>query len=181
MSGKRIARLFIARLVLAVAALVVASFCLAAPRKVKKADLPADVQKTAEREAEGARVVAYWADEAEGVPIYEVDLKVEGHDKGVLIGSDGDVIAVQEEVAWDDLAPAVQEGLRNEAGGGKIGKAHSVTQGGDLVGYGADVEREGKTVHVEVGPSGQPRHDDVSNGDDDDDDGDVPFPAIVTA
>ncbi|HEX4439800.1 MAG TPA: hypothetical protein VH854_06995 [Thermoanaerobaculia bacterium] len=183
MRGKSIARLFIARLGIAVAALVVASFCLAAPRKVKKADLPADVQKTAERESEGARVVAYWTDEAEGVPIYEVDLKVEGHDKGVLIGADGDVIAVQEEVAWDDLAPAVQEGIRSAAGDGKIGKAHSVTQGGDLVGYGADVEREGKTVHVEVGPNGQPLHngDGASNGDDDGDDADVPFPGIVTA
>jgi len=170
----------IARFDVALAAFVVAAYGFAAPKKIKKADLPADVQKTAEREADGARVVAYWSDETEGIPIYEMDLKVEGHDKGVLIGAGGDVIAVQEEVAWDDLAPAVQEGIRSAAGGGKIGKAHSVTQGGDLVGYGADVERDGQTIHVEVGPNGQPRHD-ASNGEGDDDDGDVPFPGIVEA
>jgi hypothetical protein len=149
---------------------------------VKKADLPEEVQKTAEREAHGARVVAYWQDETEGVPIYEVDLKVAGHDKGILIGPDGGVIAVQEEVAWDDLAPAVQEGIRNAAGGGKIGKAHSVSQGGDVVGYGADVERDGQTVHVEVGPDGQPRNGAASSEDGDDDTyGEVPFAEIVTA
>jgi hypothetical protein len=177
MRGKVVSRLFIT-----LAALTLASAAFAAPKKVKKEDLPADVQKTAERESDGARVVAYWTDEAEGIPIYEMDLKVDGHDKGVLIGAGGDVIAIQEEVAWDDLASAVQEGIRNAAGGGKIGKAHSVTQGGDVVGYGADVERDGKTIHVEVGPNGQPRHDGASNGgDDDEEDGEVPFAAIVEA
>jgi hypothetical protein len=138
------------------AALLAASVASAEARKVKKADLPDEVRKTAERESQGARVVAYWQDDDDGTSIYEVDLKVNGHDKGVLIGPDGDVLAVQEDVAWDDLDPAVQEGIRNLADGGRIGKAHSVSQGGSVVGYGADVERDGQTIHVQVGPDGQP-------------------------
>ena len=163
-----------------VAAFLAASVSEAAARKVKKADLPEEVRKTAERESTGARVVAYWQDDADGMSIYEVDLKVQGHDKGVLIDGDGGVIAVQEEVAWDDLAPGVQEGIRNLANGGKIGKAHSVSQGGDVVGYGADVERDGQTIHIEVGPDGRPRGGAASD-DDDGGNGAIPFGAIVTA
>ena len=162
-----------------VAALLAASVVSAEAKKIKKADLPAEVRKTVDRESSGARVVAYWLDEDEGASIYEVDLKVNGHDKGILIGASGEVIAVQEEVAWDDLDPAVQEGIRNLAGGGKIGKAHSVTQGGDVVGYGADVESDGRTIHVQVGPDGQPRNDAASG--EEDLSGEIPFAAIVTA
>ena len=163
------------------AAFLAASIVHAEARKIKKGDLPEEVRRTAERESEGARVVAYWLDEDDGASIYEVDLKVDGHDKGVLIGSDGEVIAVQEEVAWGDLDPAVQEGIRNLAGGGRIGKAHSVTQGGDVVGYGADVDRDGRTIHVEVGPDGQPRPGASPSDGDEDLSGEIPFSGIVTA
>jgi hypothetical protein len=166
--------------VVVVAALLAASVSQAAAKKVKKGDLPEEVRKTAERESTGARVVAYWQDDADGTSIYEVDLKVQGHDKGVLIDSDGGVIAVQEEVAWDDLAPGVQEGIRNLANGGKIGKAHSVSQGGDVVGYGADVERDGQTIHIEVGPDGRPRGGAASDGEDGGD-FEIAFATIVTA
>src|SRR4051812_465831 len=106
-----------ARVVVGILVLVLAAAAAqATPKKVKKADLPAEVQKTLERESEGARLVALWQDDAEGAAIYEADLKVEGHDKGILISEDGDVIAVQEEVGWEDLEPAVQEGLRKAAG-----------------------------------------------------------------
>jgi hypothetical protein len=164
-----------------VAALLAASAAQAAAKKVKKTDLPEEVRRTAERESAGARVVAYWQDDADGTSIYEVDLKVKGHDKGVLIDAGGDVIAVQEEVAWDDLEPTVQEGIRNLAQGGKIGKAHSVSQGGDVVGYGADVVREGQTIHVEVGPDGQPRGGTPSSDGSDGSGDEIPFAGIVTS
>lgn len=164
-----------------IAALLAASAARAEAKKIKKADLPEEVRKTAERESQGAHVVAYWQDDDDGASIYEVDLKVSGHDKGVLISPDGEVLAVQEDVAWDDLDPAVQEGLRTLADGGRIGQAHSVTQGGDVVGYGADVERDGRTVHVQVGPDGQPRSGAASSDDGGDLSGEVPFPGIVSA
>jgi hypothetical protein len=164
-----------------VAALLAASAAQAAAKKVKKTDLPEEVRKTVDRESAGAHVVAYWRDDADGTSIYELDLKVQGHDKGILIDEDGGVIAIQEEVAWDALDPAVQEGIRNLADGGKIGKAHSVSQGGDVVGYGADVERDGQTLHIEVGTDGKPRGGTASNGDEDGTPDEIPFVAIVTA
>jgi len=162
------------------AAFLAASIAHASAKKVKKADLPEEVRKTAERESSGARVVAYWQDDADGTTIYEVDLKVQGHDKGVLIDSDGGVIAIQEEVAWDDLAPGVQEGIRDLARGGKIGRAHSVSQGGDVVGYGAEVERDGETIQVEVGPDGRPRSGAASSDGDEGDPVDIRFATIVS-
>ena len=180
---KRAARLAVGILVMVLAA----SAAQAAAKKVKKADLPQEVQKTVDRESEGARVVALWQDDAEGAAVYEVDLKVAGHDKGILISEDGDVIAVQEEVGWDDLEAAVQEGLRKAAGDGKISKTHSFTQGGDLVGYGAEVERDGQTFQVEVDPDGQPRRGPANSDSDGDESGTGSAPgedlylAIVTA
>ncbi len=140
-----------------VAALLIASAARAEARKIKKTDLPEVVRETADREASGARVVAYWRNVVEGSPIYEVDLKVEDRNKGILIAEDGEILAVQEEVVWDDLPPGVQESFRRVAGDRDIEEVHSVTRNGEIVGYGARIDGDHGDFHIEVGPRGEPR------------------------
>ena len=140
-----------------VAAFLIASEGWAQARKIKKADLPEVVRETADREATGARVVAYWRNVVEGSPIYEVDLKVEDRNKGILIAEDGEILAVQAELVWDDLPPGVQESFRRAAGDRDIEEVHSVTRHGEIVGYGARINGDHGDFHIEVGPRGEPR------------------------
>jgi len=68
----------------------------------------------------------------------------------------GAVVEVEEEVAWDALPAAVQAGLTNKAGGGKIGNVESITKQGKLVAYEAHVTANGKRSEIQVGPDGRP-------------------------
>ena len=124
------------------------------PKKLKESDLPEAVQKTATEQA-GGKVLAYWEREQDGGVIYEVDVDVEGHGKGVLIRPDGSVLAVQEEVPFDKLDASVQAGIKQRAGEGKIGKVYSVTQDGKVVRYVALVDNAGQKGKVVVGPTGE--------------------------
>lgn len=126
------------------------------PKKLKESDLPEAVQKTATEQAGGAKILAYWEREQDGGVIYEMDVDVEGHGKGVLIRPDGTVLAVQEEVPFDKLGASVQSGIKQRAGEGKIDKVYSVSQDGKVVRYVALVDNAGQKGKVIVGPAGEP-------------------------
>ncbi len=140
----------------AVLALGVGATASAQAKKLKESDLPEAVQKTAAEQGGGGKVLAYWEREQDGGVIYEVDIDVEGHGKGVLIRPDGSVLAIQEEVPFDKLDASVQSGLKQGAGDGKIGKVFSVKQDGKVVRYVALVDNAGQKGKVVVGPDGAP-------------------------
>jgi hypothetical protein len=139
----------------AVLALGIGAAASAQAKKLKETDLPEAVQKTAAEQGGGGKVLAYWEREEGGGVIYEVDLDVEGHGKGVLIRPDGTLLAIQEEVPFDKLDASVQAGIKQRAGDGKIGKVYSVTQDGKVVRYVAQVDNGGQKGKVVVGPDGE--------------------------
>src|SRR5262245_31773306 len=100
----------------AVLALGVGAVASAQAKKLKEADLPEAVQKTVTEHSSGAKVTAVWEREEDGGVVYEVDLDVSGHGKGVLIKPDGTVLAIQEEVALEKLDASVQSGIKQRAG-----------------------------------------------------------------
>ena len=96
---------------------VIFSTALAAQdKKLKKSDLPAAVQKSADEVSKGATVRGYSSEKEDGKLEYEVRLTVNGHSKDVTIAPDGTVLEVEEEVAMDALPAAVRDGLKKEAG-----------------------------------------------------------------
>src|SRR6266404_4557013 len=127
----------------------------AADKKVKKSELPAAVQKAAEEQSSGATVVGYATEQEKGQTLYEVRLRSNGHSKDVSMDASGKVLEIEEEVAFDSLAPGVQKGLAAAAAKGKLGKVESLTKGGKLVAYEAVVVTNGKRSEVQVGPSGE--------------------------
>jgi uncharacterized membrane protein YkoI len=139
------------------AALVIAAGAQAAGKKIEKSDLPDEVRKTADRESGGATVTGYSQDTDEyGDTVYGVDLVVDGHARSIVIGEDGVVVEVDEEVPWDRLPADVQTGLKAQAGAGKVGKVQSVTREGKVVAYEAEVDTDGAPSEVRVGPTGAP-------------------------
>lgn len=125
-------------------------------KRIKKSDLPAAVQKTADEQSKGATVKGYNKEIENGKVEYEVELTVNGHSKDVSMDPQGNVLEVEEEVALNSLPPAVSQGLQQKAGKGTIRKVESLTKQGKLVAYEAQVITAGKRSEIQVGPDGTP-------------------------
>ena len=128
----------------------------ASEKKIKKSDLPAAVQKTADEQSQGATVKGYNQEVENGKTYYEVELTVNGHSKDVSMDADSKVVEIEEEVALTSLPDAVHKGLTDQAKGGKITRVESLTKGGKLVAYEAQVVTGKKRSEIQVGPDGNP-------------------------
>ena len=90
-----------------------------------------------------------------GQTVYELELIVNGRSKDVLIGKQGNVIEVEEQVSMDSLPATVQEALKQAAGSGTIGLIESLSKNGTLVSYEAHVKHGKKRSEIKVGPNGE--------------------------
>jgi len=135
---------------------VIASQASAQERRLKRADLPAAVQKTADQESQGATVRGYSSEKNGDQLEYEVAMTVHGHNRDVTIAGDGTVLEIEEEVALDSLPAPVRAGLLQLAGSGEIINVESLTKHGALVAYEAHVRTGAKRSEIQVGPDGKP-------------------------
>ncbi len=125
-------------------------------KKLKKSDLPAAVQKTADEQTKGATIRGYSSETEGGELQFEVATTFNGHSRDVTIAPDGTVLEIEEEVALAELPAGVREGLEKQAGAGKITKVESLTKQGKLVAYEAQVRTGVKRSEVQVDPDGKP-------------------------
>ena len=134
--------------------LVVAAGVYAKEKKIKQSDLPPAVQQTAEQQSagEGIQVTGYTVDKAEGVTLYAMNLVSDGLARKTVIYSDGTLVSVQQEMAWDKVPAAVQTDFTNVTGKGKLGPVSSITKDGKIVTYEAMLQRDGRANHVQVKP-----------------------------
>src|SRR5258708_16827943 len=96
-------------------------------KKLKRSDLPAAVLKTVNQESQGATISGYSTETEDGQLVYEVEMRVRGHGRDVLIGADGSVLEIEQEVALDSVPAAVKAGLGPLAGSGKVPKVRAPT------------------------------------------------------
>jgi hypothetical protein len=124
-------------------------------RRLKKSDLPAAVQKTADEQTKGATVHRYSSELEDGKLQYGVEMTVNGHSRDVSIAPDGGLLEIEEQVTYEALPPAVRDGLQKKAGRGKIIKVESLTKHGTLVAYEAQVRDGSRRREIQVGPDGK--------------------------
>jgi hypothetical protein len=124
-------------------------------KQVKKSDLPASVQKTADEQSKGATIKGYSQEKANGQIVYEIALIASGHGKDITIDGEGHVTEVEEEADMKSLPPEVREGLHKQAGKANIGRVESITKRGILVAYEAQVRNGKKRSEIQVGPDGK--------------------------
>ena len=141
---------------LALPALLVASGVSAAEKRVKMESLPPAVQKTVQEQAKGATIRGLSIEIEDGKTFYEAELKVNGHNKDVLIDPSGAVVEVEEEVALDSLPAAAKDAIQKHAAKGKIMLVESVSKNDALVAYEAKIKTAGKTSEIAVKPDGSP-------------------------
>jgi uncharacterized membrane protein YkoI len=134
--------------------LCAASMIEAADKKISHADLPPAVQKTVQEMSKGATIKGYSLETENGQTLYEVAMIVNGHSKDANIATDGQVVEVEEQVELSGLPANLQNALKAKAGKGEITKVESITKGGKLVAYEAQVKGLGLHNEIQVGPDG---------------------------
>ncbi len=125
-----------------------------AEKPLKMENLPPAVQKTVQEQSKGATIRGLSKEEENGKTFYEAELKVNGHNKDLLIDPTGSIVEVEEQVTLTSLPPAVKTGLEKQAGKGKITFVESVTKDGAVVAYEAKIKTAGKTSEIKVSPEG---------------------------
>ena len=124
--------------------------------RIQKSEMPEAVQATADRESVGATVKEYAKGVEKGQAVFVMDLVAGGHAKEILIGGDGNVVSVQEEVPFAQLPPEIQAGLQQQAGRGRIDRVVEISKNTAVTSYQARVAANGRTSRVEVGVDGNP-------------------------
>ena len=122
-----------------------------ADKKVQLKDVPAPVQKAIQQQTTGATMVGLSEEREAGKVFYEVETKVNGRTRDLLLDSTGVVVELEEEVALDSVPAAVRTAF---AAAGRVRKVEAVTKG-TTVTYEAEVEVAGKVSEVIVDANGR--------------------------
>ena len=140
---------------LSIAILSLAPALAAQESNITRAALPPAVQRTVAEQSKGATIRGFSKEVEDERTIYEMELVVAGHTKDVTMDSTGAVIEVEEQVALDSLAPAVQQAIKAQAGTATLGMVERLTKGDKVVAYEAHVTLNGKRKEIQVGPNGE--------------------------
>lgn len=124
-------------------------------KKISRSSLPPAVEHTVAAQSKGATIRGFSEEKENGGTYYEAEMLVSGHTKDILMNKDGEVVEVEEQVAFDSLPAGVQQGLQQKAGSGKIVKVESLTKHGKIVAYEAKVQSGAKRKEIQVGPDGK--------------------------
>jgi len=125
-----------------------------AESKVKMEDLPLAVQKTAKGQSKNATLAGLSKEVEGGKTVYEIETKVNGKSRDVVVDAMGAVIEVEEEVEMSSLPVAAQEAIRQKIGGGKLKKIEAVTKGSTVSYEASYLGKRGKTSEFAVNADG---------------------------
>ena len=113
-------------------------------------DLPEAVRKTVQEQSKGATLRGLSKEVEKGQTFYEAELKVNGHNKDLLIDSSGAIVEIEEVVALNSLPAAVKATILKSAGKGKIISVESIMKNNTIEAYEAHVSRAGKKSEIRV-------------------------------
>lgn len=122
--------------------------------RVKMRELPKAVQETVREQSKGATIKGFSKETEHGQTYYEVEMRVDGHGKDVLIDSKGAVVEIEETVALESLPPDVRVTIEHNADKGKVYKVEAITKNGALAVYEAVVQKGSKKAEIKVKPDG---------------------------
>jgi uncharacterized membrane protein YkoI len=124
-------------------------------KPVKMADLPKAVQKTATEQAQGTTITGIAKVVEDGKIVYEVEIKIDGKEKVIVINPDGSLEAVEEVISLDSVPAQVKAEIERLAAGGKIIRIESVAKDGSITAYEALVSKGGKEIEYILDTKGK--------------------------
>jgi uncharacterized membrane protein YkoI len=131
--------------------------------ELKLSDCPDAVQKTFQREANGAKIDEVEKESEDGETIYETDVTIDGKQYEIRVAGDGTLLekALEDdenegeevEMKLADCPAAVQKTFKREANGADIDVVDKETKDGKAV-YEVDVKIDGKNYEIRVADDG---------------------------
>src|SRR5437667_8181133 len=103
------------------------SAAFAAETKVKMTDLPMPVQKTVKEQTRDATLIGITKEKENGKTVYEVETKVNGKGRDILVDTTGGLIEVEQEVEIDSIPAAAKAAIEKRAAGARITKVETLT------------------------------------------------------
>lgn len=139
-------------------ALLVSGAAQAKETKVTMSSLPAPVRETAMQQTKGDTVLHIVKEVEAGKTVYELETKRHGTTRDIVIGADGTLLVVEEQVAMKDLPAAVRTTIEKSAAQGTVAGVEAVHERGVLSYYEARIKKGKKVSEIKVGPDGAPKH-----------------------
>ncbi|HXU45469.1 MAG TPA: hypothetical protein VN783_08080 [Thermoanaerobaculia bacterium] len=139
----------------ALSGLVLASAAEAHEKTIARSALPPAVEATVAKQLVHGQARGFAEEVENGKTFYEAELTVNGHSRDLLIDSQGIVVEIEEQVAFDHLPAKVRAGLKAMIGKGHVVRVESLTKHDVLVAYEATVTTKGKRSEIQVGPNGE--------------------------
>jgi uncharacterized membrane protein YkoI len=132
----------------------------ASEKQITYYDLPAAVQKTAQRESQGATVLRYSKEVENGKVDYEVEMIVAGKSKDISIDPSGKVVEIEQQLSLDAVPLAAKAAIQKGAAGGSVRKVEEVRSDTETA-YEAQILNNGKhrEIRVHADGSAAPEHD----------------------
>jgi uncharacterized membrane protein YkoI len=125
-------------------------------KRVTMKNLPPAVRKTVEEQTKGATIKGLSKEKENGKTQYEVETVVAGHTRDILIDESGAVVEIEETVDLNTLPEAVQSGIKQKAGKGRILRVEALTKNGTLSAYEVQLQRAGRKSEFQVSTDGTP-------------------------
>jgi uncharacterized membrane protein YkoI len=135
-------------------ALALCAPVLGAEKKVKLENLPAAVQNSVKEQTRNATLVGVTEEVEGGKTMYEVETKVNGKGRDLMLDRNGAVVTVEEEVALDSIPAPARDAIRKKVGGGKLGTVEVLTKGSEVSYEAAYVGKSGKSAEFGVNADG---------------------------
>ena len=126
---------------------------MAADSKMKIENLPPAVQASVREQTKNATLVGISKEVEKGKTMYEVETKVNGKTRDLMLNAAGKVTSVEEEVDINAIPEAARRAIQKKAAGGTITRVEIVTVG-SVIAYEAAIRKMGKNSEVTVNADG---------------------------
>jgi uncharacterized protein with beta-barrel porin domain len=137
-------------------AVVFAGSMLAGETKVKLENLPPAVQAAVKEQTKNATLVGLSTETEKGRTMYEVETKVNGRGRDLLLDQTGAVVETEDEVDLDSIPAPARDAIRKRAAGRTITKVEKLTAGSNVSYEAAIKSKAGKNIEIGVNADGTP-------------------------
>jgi uncharacterized membrane protein YkoI len=139
---------------------IAAGSILAADKKVKLESLPPAVQAAVKEQTKNATLVGLAIEKEKGKTRYEVETKVNGKTRDLLLDQTGSVVETEEEVDLDSIPAEAKAAIQKRAAGGNVSKVEKLTAGASVAYEAAIKTKAGKNIEYVVNADGTARKND---------------------
>lgn len=121
--------------------------------KLKIENLPAAVQATVREQTKYATLVGLSKEVEKGKTMYEVETKVNGKTRDLMLDAAGKIASVEEEVDISAIPAGARQAIQKKATGGTVKRVEILTEGSSVA-YEAAIQIKGKNSEIIVNADG---------------------------